>query len=494
MSECSCHQEFYFRPVTEQETLKIVKALPSNKAPGADKVTARILKASLPVTLPLLTNLINCCFRSGIFAESWKLAEVVPYIKDKEGDRDDPSNSLQSGNRKSHSTESVLLHFTDEIPKNMDEKRISVVLLDMTKAFDSILHDILLAKLRRIGISSSALSWFSRYLSSRKQVVRVGNAVSEQLELSYVVPQGSILGPMLFTLYVNDLLSIPNHCQSMGYVDDTKLLLALPPNQTTNAVSMLNDYLGEITKWCCRNSLLLNPDKTKLLVIGVPQLTKTLPTQTITLMGKHIEPVTTAKDLGVYIDNSLNYNDHINKISSSCIYNLIMINRIKYLLDKKTILLLIHSFVFNKLLYCSSVWSNTSKKNIKKLQLLQNFAARIVLGLKKYDHISEGLKSLGWLDINHKFKFNDCVMMYKCLNNEGAPAYLSQRFKKRSQIHSRATRNRSDLDLIKCRLTTGQRSFSFRGAKAWNELPKSVRDATSLNNFKKNLLKLFKEL
>ena len=182
MSECSSLQEFYFRPVTEQETLKIVMALPSNKAPGADKVTARILKASVPVTLPLLTNLINCSFRSGIFAESWRLAEVVPCIKDKEGDRDDPSNSrpisllpitskvceraahsqlvrflqdhsiihpFQSGNRKSHSTESALIYFTDEILKNMDGKHISVVvLLDMTKAFDSIRHDILLAKLR----------------------------------------------------------------------------------------------------------------------------------------------------------------------------------------------------------------------------------------------------------------------------------------------------------------------------------------------------------
>ena len=155
---------------------------------------------------------------------------------------------------------------------------------------------------------------------------------------------------------------------------------------------MLNDDLWEITKWCCRNSSLINPDKTKLLVIGVTQLTKTLPPLSITLMGKIIEPVTTAKELRVYIDNSLNYNDHINKISSSCIFKLIMINRMKYLLDKKTILLLIHSFVFNKLLYCSSVWSNTSNKNIKKLQLTQHFAARIVLGLKKYDHISEGLK------------------------------------------------------------------------------------------------------
>jgi len=130
---------------------------------------------------------------------------------------------------------------------------------------------------------------FSSYLSGRKQVVRIENAISDQLELRFErfgVPQGSILGPVLFHLYVNELLSIPNHCQSMGYVDDTKLLLALPPNQTTDAVSMLNDDLREITKWCCRNSLLLNPDKTKLLVIGVPQLTKTLPPLSVTLMGK----------------------------------------------------------------------------------------------------------------------------------------------------------------------------------------------------------------
>lgn len=156
---------------------------------------------------------------------------------------------------------------------------------------------------------------------------------------------------------------------------------------------MVNDDLREITKWCCRNSLLINPDKTKLLVIGVLQLTKTLSPLSVTLIDKVIEPVTMAKDLGVYIDNSLNYHDHITKISSSSIYELIMINRKKYLLDKESMPLLIHFFFFNKLLYCSLVWSSTSNKNIKKLQFLQNFAARIVLGLKKYDLISEGLKS-----------------------------------------------------------------------------------------------------
>lgn len=131
------------------------------------------------------------------------------------------------------------------------------------------------------------------------------------------------MGPVLFTLYVNELLSTPNHGQTMGYVDDTKLLLALPPNQTTDAVSMLNDDLREITKWCRRNSLLLNPDKTKLLLIVVHQLTKTLPTLSVTRMGKNIAPITTVKDVGVYLDNKLNYTDHINKISSSFIYRLV---------------------------------------------------------------------------------------------------------------------------------------------------------------------------
>lgn len=165
------------------------------------------------------------------------------------------------------------------------------------------------------------------------------------------------------------------------------------------------------------NSLLINPDKTKLLVIGVPQLMRTLPSiPPVKLLGKEIEPVTVAKDLGVMIDSSLSYNEHVTKTVSNCMYRLIRINRIKHLLDRKTLLLLINAFVFSKLSYFSTVWSNTSKTNVKRLQLVHNFAGRIVLGLKKYDHISEGLKSLKWLSVSDKLFLYDSIMVHKCMN------------------------------------------------------------------------------
>ena len=172
----------------------------------------------------------------------------------------------------------LLLYFSDEIVKNVDDKRVVViVLLAMSKAFDSIRHDLMLSKLCSIGVSNAACNWFGSYLSQRNQVVNIANCISDPLPLSVGVPQGSILGPVLLTLYVNDLLSAPKHCQAMGYVYDTKISSASPPSQISDAVTALNKDLSDMARWFCMNSLLINPDKTNLLVIGVPQLMRTLP-------------------------------------------------------------------------------------------------------------------------------------------------------------------------------------------------------------------------
>ena len=174
---------------------------------------------------------------------------------------------------------------------------------------------------------------------------------------------------------------------------------------------------------------------------------------------------------------------------STCLHKLVQINRIKHLLDKKTILLLMNSFVFSKLYYCSTVWSNTSKHNINKLQLVQNFAARVVLGLKKFDHISQAIKSLNWLPVNDRIYLNDAVMVYKCINKL-VPDYLFEKFTLRSQIHTGNTRQRDQLNIPRCRLTTGQRSFTYRGAKLWNNLRDNVKSSDSVKVFRKIIVNL----
>ena len=263
--------------------------------------------------------------------------------------------------------------------------------------------------------------------------------VSQSLPVDYGVPQGSILGPVLFTVYINDLLTVPKLCQTACYVDDSKLYLKFKINELCNAVSAVNSDLNEICKWCCHNSLLMNPDKTNLLVIGVPQLLRQVTDFTITLCGKLISPTPVAKDLGVFLDQCLSYDEHIRKTVASCINKLIQINRIKHLLDKETLLLIISSFVFSRLFCYSSVWSNTSATNIHKLQLVQNFAARIILGLRKYDHISAGLRSIRWLNLKQRLMVNDAVMMHNCLKCL-SPSYLSDKFSSRAIVHDRQTR------------------------------------------------------
>ena len=192
----------------------------------------------------------------------------------------------------------------------MDEKRISVVvLLDMSKAFDSIQNDNVLSKLHLQGVLASALAWFKSYLSLHKQVVRMGSDLSDPLPLTVGVAHGSILGPVLFMLHVKNLLSVPKKCEAMGYVDDTKLLLTLLPSDISVAISDLNSDLREIAKWCSTNSLLTNRNKTKLLVVGNPQLTRNVSFPPVFLLGKNIKPSPVVTDLGFWI-SAVTFDDH----------------------------------------------------------------------------------------------------------------------------------------------------------------------------------------
>ena len=276
----------------------------------------------------------------------------------------------------------------------------------------------------------------------------------------------------------------------MGYVDDTKLLLALPPSDLKVAIHDLNSDLHAVAKWCSTNSLLINPDKTKLLIVGVPQLTRGLSLPPVVLMGKSTKPSAVVKDLGVWVDTAVTFDDHISKLSSSCLYKLCRINKIKHLLDSKTLILIINALIFSRLFYCSNVWGNTSSKNICKLQLIQNFACRIILGLKKLDYVSIARKSLGWLSVRQKLRLNTVTMVHNCRINQ-APPYLCNLFHDRFSVSGRSTRNKSQLNLPKCRLSTGRRSFAFRGAKEYNLLPEYIRVTNNILSFKRKAAAYF---
>ena len=203
----------------------------------------------------------------------------------------------------------------------------------------------------------------------------------------------------------------------------------------------------------------------------------------ITLLGKEIAPTLSARDLGVQVDVILSYNEHVTNITSTGVASLCQINRIKHLLDSRTLENVITSLVFSKLYFSSSVWANTRKTNMRKLQKIQNFAARILTGTRKYEHITPVLNDLRWLSVPCTLAFYDAILTLKCLRGL-TPMYLCSRFHTRTSVHGRNTRNKNKLYIPALNTAAGQRSFIYRAVKCWNTLPEEITECDSLHRFK----------
>ena len=252
----------------------------------------------------------------------------------------------------------------------------------------------------------------------------------------------------------------------------------------------MNKDLLSIRNWCFDNQLLLNPDKTKLVVFGSRQMTAKVSDFRLFLLGKELEPVKAARDLGVTLDSNLTYNEHIVSTVSSCMSRLGQINRVKHIFDKRALIIIINALVFSKLFYCSSVWSNTTQANLDKLQAVQNFACRILCGAKKFDHITPLLKGLRWLPIRQQLYFRFAVLVFKCMTR-CAPEYLTSKLVRRSAVSTRNTRNSQLLDIPLFRTASGQRTFQYRATSLWNELQPVLKLSPSVTAFKRLLRKSF---
>ena len=211
-----------------------------------------------------------------------------------------------------------------------------------------------------------------------------------------------------------------------------------------------------------------------MLLLGTPQMLARVPEVfAVSLLGKEISPSLSAKRLGLVLDSHLSFDEHVTDLVFKCTGSLCQLNRVKHLFDRSTLITIISALVFSKLLYCTSVWAGATKKNIESLQKVQNFAARIVTGTRKFEHITPYLNDLRWLPVAMQLEIRDTIMTYKSLNGLTT-----------SEIYEGNTRNKDKLHVPHYRTTTAQRSFKYRGTSLWNSLPKEIRDISSLDSFK----------
>lgn len=505
-------QSMYMSPVTEQEVLEIVSGCKSKTSYGHDEISMKTVKHVIKQIVQPLIHIFNRSLISGSFPNDMKLAKVIPIFKS--GDRFQFSNyrpiSLlsqfskilekifnkrlrsfietqhiltdgQYGFRSNHSTSLALTEFVEKITSAMDKCQSTIgVFIDLKKAFDTVDHNILLSKLQCYGIRGLALAWIKSYLTNRRQYVCYNNSNSEQKEIKCGVPQGSILGPLLFILYINDMCEVSKLLDIILFADDTNIFYSA--SNTAEVSTVINNELKKLDLWFRANKLSLNVNKTHFIMFNNKKQPRT--GVNIVLNGKNIEQVSYTKFLGVTIDENVTWREHIKMVESKVSKNIAVLYKTRHVLDCQALHTLYNSLVEPHMSYCCEIWGNTYQSRLRKLFMLQKKAIRIIYNLNYHDHTSVFFHLSNMLKFHDLVKYKTMIILYKA-NNHSLNGRVQALFEPTAAIHIHDTRQSKLFYVKKTNTTLRLLSITVKGIKTWNNLPNKLTQLPSLTQFKK---------
>ena len=364
--------------------------------------------------------------------------------------------------------------------------------MSLSAAFDTVSHEILLRQLQHeFGVCDDALRWITSYLSGRSQCVVVNGVRSKPRVLQCGVPQGSRVGPFCFPPYTSEIGKIARkHDITVHlYADDTQLYLSFKPHEGSAAVDQMMDCVDEIKMWMEANMLKMNEAKTEYIVLGSNHTHAKLDAEVHSLkVGDAVVKSTdSARNIGAIVEKHLDMEQHVNMTVSGCYFHLRNISRIRKSLTLEAAKTLMQAFVVSKLDNLNSLLHGIPDRLLRKLQLVQNQAVRVIAGLKKYDHVTDAMKDLHWLPVHYRIDYKINLLTFKCLNGL-APSYLADMIVEYKPARSLRSADKKLLKTKKSRCKTfGDRAFSVCAPRLWNTLPLSVREKDTLYSFKKAL-------
>ena len=514
-----------FQQITNEELLSVIKRCP-NKSCALDPIPTWLVKQHIATLLPTLCRIVNTSLQSGVFPDELHRAIVTPVLKKvtldhnelkhyrpvsnlqftskvlekcastqiiEHTEKHDLSEPMQSAYRRQHSTETALACVHNDILRALDDqKAVLLLMLDLSAAFDTVDHEIMLHRIRNdFGVTGIVHKWYSSYFSNRSCRVFVSGSYSETLYLDFGVPQGSVTGPLCFVYYTHVVGRILRHhnVKYHIYADDIQVYLTPDPSipgDVQCALFKLSRCVADIQHWMVENKLKLNQDKTEFFVAASPYNMKKLGNISLLLDNVEVFPSKSIRNLGVVFDNQMCMSDHVTQLCKSINWLIRNINRIRHFIDMDTCHNLVRALVLSRLDYCNVLLNGISKKDLNRLQRLQNKCAKLVCLKPKFEHVSPLLNKLHWLPVHERIVYKTLLYVYKSV--EGlSPQYIQDcLIVKRPAEGAMRTRSSGSTNFVvhvpkKC---AGDKAFSVVAPRLWNTLPASIKNATSQQSFK----------